>query len=322
MREDAAFVEEIRRHPHDATPRLIYADFLEDQGDPRGEFIRVQCELDALPPGSPQRGTLFDREQELLDRHADEWLWMLRDLGVDGLSRTCFRGGLVERIRIDARRFLANAAALCEVAPALSAVALSGAADLADELAACALPPQIDELDLGSNRLAADFVWSVRTATWLRQLESLRLAFNRLDDEAASLLAKCDLRGLVALDLAANRIGPAGLRTLVDAAWFAGLERFDLQRNPIGDAGLEFLCRSANVAALKHLDVSACGIASLQPLVRSSRFESLRHLALRANRIDAAGWQGLDLSETGLRLESLDGRNNPASPPELPKPRA
>ena len=41
-----AFIHSIREAPDDDAPRLVYADWLEDNGDPqRAEFIRVQCEL-------------------------------------------------------------------------------------------------------------------------------------------------------------------------------------------------------------------------------------------------------------------------------------
>jgi uncharacterized protein (TIGR02996 family) len=36
----------------DDGPRLVYADWLDEHGDPRGEFIRVQCELARLGPPS------------------------------------------------------------------------------------------------------------------------------------------------------------------------------------------------------------------------------------------------------------------------------
>ena len=37
------FIQEILANQDDDTPRLIFADWLEERGDPRGEFIRVQC---------------------------------------------------------------------------------------------------------------------------------------------------------------------------------------------------------------------------------------------------------------------------------------
>ena len=36
------FVAAICAEPDDDLPRLIYADWLDDRGDPRGEFIRLQ----------------------------------------------------------------------------------------------------------------------------------------------------------------------------------------------------------------------------------------------------------------------------------------
>jgi uncharacterized protein (TIGR02996 family) len=45
-RERAAFIEAILAAPADDTPRLVYADWLEENGEPlRAEFIRVQCEV-------------------------------------------------------------------------------------------------------------------------------------------------------------------------------------------------------------------------------------------------------------------------------------
>jgi uncharacterized protein (TIGR02996 family) len=47
---DEAFLETIRQNPEDDAPRLVYADWLEEQGDIRAEFLRleVQCPRGAL----------------------------------------------------------------------------------------------------------------------------------------------------------------------------------------------------------------------------------------------------------------------------------
>src|SRR4051812_46175401 len=46
----AGFLDDITAHPDDDNPRLIYSDWLEDQGDvARAEFIRVQIERTRLP---------------------------------------------------------------------------------------------------------------------------------------------------------------------------------------------------------------------------------------------------------------------------------
>src|SRR5688572_1419318 len=107
------FVQEVRARPHEDTPRLIFADYLEEAGDPRGELIRVQVQLARLDPGDPERRSLEIREDELLREHAEEWVGPLRELGAEGVSARCFQRGLIERVRIKAAAFLKNGEALC-----------------------------------------------------------------------------------------------------------------------------------------------------------------------------------------------------------------
>src|SRR5262245_10482866 len=47
--EEQAFVQAVLETPDDEGIRLIFADWLEERGDPYGEFIRTQCELARLP---------------------------------------------------------------------------------------------------------------------------------------------------------------------------------------------------------------------------------------------------------------------------------
>ncbi len=68
------FLNAIGNAPSDDAPRLIYADWLDEHGQPeRAEFIRVQCELNV--PGGPRgrRTELRLRERELLGRFGKEW---------------------------------------------------------------------------------------------------------------------------------------------------------------------------------------------------------------------------------------------------------
>src|SRR5690242_12437796 len=41
MTRDQAFLHALLDRPEDDAPRLVYADWLEEHGDPRGEFIRL-----------------------------------------------------------------------------------------------------------------------------------------------------------------------------------------------------------------------------------------------------------------------------------------
>jgi uncharacterized protein (TIGR02996 family) len=73
---ERTFLTDIFATPEDDTPRLIYADWLEDNGRPeRADFIRVQCRIACL--ASARRGSRAGKERdELLARELV--LWRLR----------------------------------------------------------------------------------------------------------------------------------------------------------------------------------------------------------------------------------------------------
>ncbi len=106
MTHHDAFLQAILEAPDDDTPRLVYADWLTDQDDPRGEFIRVQCRLARMDAADPGRPVLEARERELLARHQDEWLGPLCPL----LSRGTFRRGFLDVVAVPARVYLEQAA--------------------------------------------------------------------------------------------------------------------------------------------------------------------------------------------------------------------
>jgi uncharacterized protein (TIGR02996 family) len=75
MSAEPALLAAIRAHPDDDTPRLAYADWLDDAGlAARSEFVRVQVQLARLPDHDPARPALEDREHDLLAAHEPAWL--------------------------------------------------------------------------------------------------------------------------------------------------------------------------------------------------------------------------------------------------------
>jgi uncharacterized protein (TIGR02996 family) len=69
MTVEAALLDEICAAPDRDEPRLVYADWLEQQGDPRGELIHAQC-----TPGGEARA------EELLAQYRDLWARPLRPI--------------------------------------------------------------------------------------------------------------------------------------------------------------------------------------------------------------------------------------------------
>ncbi len=99
MASDEAIFQAIRDAPGDDAPRLIYADWLEEHGNPdRAEFIRVQCELARLPCWERRWQELAWREPDLLAKHGSRWRAELPT--IDGVTWTEFERGFVSTVHI------------------------------------------------------------------------------------------------------------------------------------------------------------------------------------------------------------------------------
>src|SRR4051812_2294570 len=72
--DGAALLAYCHRHPEDDHARLVYADWLEENGDQdRAEFVRIQVRRAGLWEGHPDDGALERRERELLAEHEGRW---------------------------------------------------------------------------------------------------------------------------------------------------------------------------------------------------------------------------------------------------------
>jgi uncharacterized protein (TIGR02996 family) len=119
------FVDAILAEPSADVPRLIYADWLEERGEPRAEFIRVQVEMAtlALPLNrnsmygnpmpwprnrrdTPRFRELWQRQLDLLRAHCAEWAEPL----IGEATGVIFERGCVEGISTEPQTFVKHAA--------------------------------------------------------------------------------------------------------------------------------------------------------------------------------------------------------------------
>jgi uncharacterized protein (TIGR02996 family) len=70
-------------NPDDLAAHAAYADWLTQQGDPRGEFIQVQLALEEPGRSANERKQLQKREKDLLKKHQREWLGDLAGFFLD-----------------------------------------------------------------------------------------------------------------------------------------------------------------------------------------------------------------------------------------------
>src|SRR5262245_20188603 len=66
--------EALVENPDDLAAHSAYADYLMEQGDPRGEFIQVQLALEDARRAEKEREQLRQREAELLRGYAKRWM--------------------------------------------------------------------------------------------------------------------------------------------------------------------------------------------------------------------------------------------------------
>src|SRR5262249_31048283 len=100
--EEAPFRDAIRESSDDDDNlRLIFADWLEERGDPRAEFIRVQCALVSPLADARRLQVLRDRERQLLKVHEKRWTRPLRDL----VAYWEFQRGFIEKATVSAEVF-------------------------------------------------------------------------------------------------------------------------------------------------------------------------------------------------------------------------
>jgi uncharacterized protein (TIGR02996 family) len=93
--EDSQFLSAILAKPHDQELRLVYADWLQERGDPRGDYLRVRCQLDALPVEQRIHSPLHAREQELRQLCPANWLAALAG------PQWCLVGNVVKERQCD-----------------------------------------------------------------------------------------------------------------------------------------------------------------------------------------------------------------------------
>ena len=78
MNTEEAFERDILDHPFDDARRLIYADWLEERGDERGELLRLQHNLSRMSIGDDGYRESCTREKELLKTLDKVWVHRMR----------------------------------------------------------------------------------------------------------------------------------------------------------------------------------------------------------------------------------------------------
>jgi uncharacterized protein (TIGR02996 family) len=263
MPADADFLRLILADPDADGPRLVYADWLDAQGQPaRAEFIRVQCATAALPLDDPQATVLQSRADILLEQYRVAWSGPLAGLA----TRWDWRRGFPEIVRMEAKVFLTRGEELFAAGPVRHVELLDALPHLVS-LEACPLLERLAGLTIathsGGNAIAKTLALSVHVG----RLSALHLPRSGLTDVAVRSLATApQFQRLTTLDLTENEIGPAGAHTLAASAHLTGLTTLRLRANPLGPDGVAAILTSNRLSNLTTVDLAQtrCTPAALE----------------------------------------------------------
>jgi uncharacterized protein (TIGR02996 family) len=310
-------LQDILDNPDDDGPRLVYADWLEEHGDPdRAAFIRIQIEAARLQLEKALRPSLHERGRELLERHRGEWL---RDVPPPLRKDFAFERGFVGWLYCSALEFLRGAERLFRRNPVRS-VRLKYATRRLAELAACPYLARLSRINFyaAGNRIDGAGASAFFASPYLGGLARLELNGSEIGPRGAAALAACrHLAGLRHLDLTYNRLGDAGAAALAASPYLGNLEHLTLFGNFIGDAGAAALANSPHLNRLDFLNLIAnqVGPAGVEALAAATGLPALTRLRLAYNPVGDRGAAALlasprlgPLSTRLRRLRELDLR--------------
>lgn len=289
----------------DDQPRLVYADWLQAQGDPLGELIAVQCHAERVDRWEPRHRVLRERAESLLASFRRRWIPNFTGVEIE------FRRGFPERARFE---------------DVFDPITFDHVVDAA---------PLLRSLEVDGQRLG----WRAIVAWWshptLQLLTGLFLrGFQYTRPQLEALVDSPTLAGVTRLGLRSCGLGASEIKLLARRAWIdldlhqnvlgargvehalaapSRLATLDLGSSGVGDDGALILA-SAPLPALRELSLRRSNLTarSLGPLARAPGLASLRELDLSCNALDAdavaalfdapalPNLVALDLRETGL----------------------
>jgi uncharacterized protein (TIGR02996 family) len=309
--------------PNDSRRWTVFGDWLQRQGDPRGEAIGLWNQLreQVLPREERERLTaryrelcaparwLEDLAEDLREVPQDATIWE-RSQGWPGnnpdalppsLSELEWRHGFVLGATL---RFASGDSAWVELLERFLALPCSR---LLSRLAVSFLDPQDTETLLESGLLRRVHMLRFQhtpVSAWMPLVAS-RARLRRLDlddfysyghappDErwVSDLAALPAVEGLSALCMTRTGLSAEGLQVLCSSPRLARLRTLELTDQDLGPAGAFALATSPLAPSLRNLTLSGCGLGDigLVPLAESPALRTLQQLVLTHNHLGEPG---------------------------------
>lgn len=305
--EEDAFVQQIVATPDDDAPRLIYADWLEERGDPRGEFIRLQCQRAAITRHHPDWENLLAKESALLKRFGSEWQQPIQRYA----SHARFERGFIEHIEVAAIPHLRCADSVFRMFPTIRSLKINHLRDLLGDVATSPWMDRIVNLDLSDNELGGRALRALVQSPFCQRLAHLKLNRCLLNQVSVACFADAPNFKLTYLDVANNSLGASGADMLAGSQDLASLRRLNVASNHIDGTELIALTKQPTFR-LEFLSINSnqLGNEGVAAIAQCQQYSELKTLDLGNNRISNVGIQALAASPYLGKLEVLMLDNN------------
>ena len=311
MTDGDALYRAIVARPEDDTPRLVYADWLEEHGRAEeAEFIRLDCKFEASTPDLPEYIDLNDRIEELriwLQAHAPRSFKLPRGISLDednwwkstGRGFPLFFTADQVRGRLGKKGVRKRAAAF--------------------EIAFATLPAQCISVNFVAIEDLAEFL----KEPVLAAIDIIDISVNvngHAGDEAARLIAACPYLGNVSIASLDFPIGEAGAVALAGSEHFKRMEAIFLHAAQFTPAAIRALSSGNWFHGLRELALGrqeALASEAFEELCRLPPFPHLHTLHLPNNRFPAFCWEVFSRTETFPQLSRLELNDSDVSDGQL-----
>jgi len=324
--------------PDDDLPRLVFADYLEENGDPdRAAFIRAQIELAKTPEYEPfavlcktgkrewVTGTVWEDGLSYLPRRGSvRWAarpfqrgfgWALESTFLPDTDQATYRLFTLEPIGelhlgtaiLDQWREFAASPWL----PRIRSIALTGLTSPNEPLRCLRESPyttgvtslRLEHTNVASLSYILGDLFAAPLGKRLTSL-SMRLGYGHADEWLEAIAAGGDVL-LKEYDLYRMGFGPAAARVFADSGLAARTENLRLVGNPLMDGGVKILATAANTLRVLDLTETMLDESATEGLTQSPRFGSLRKLVLNGNPLSSWAMKGIARSPHLAGLRSL-----------------
>jgi uncharacterized protein (TIGR02996 family) len=333
-----ALFQTILANPDDDAPRLILADWLDEQGESvRAEFIRLECKLDR-DKFSDESLLLRQRCQALRTEFISQWISELP--AVDGVMWNQFERGFCKQVRLNSVKSFARLhTKIRKLAPITHFVfsQADGLADLAKSKALANIrgllvshlnagvtdaqlllilqSPHLRALHhiaCGSTHISRKTIQAIADSPKCAGLRQLELFLTNLWDGVALLGRSPHFTALEELNIHTTIVPVSALAELAQAPVLRTLRRFRLG-DPFGAEGVRAIVHSPTLTNLKHFALVRPGEGTqcMQAIAEAKNTATWRELDIMgpigvagaealANAPNLAGLQGLTILEANM----------------------